>query len=125
MPGFTLWNRKTDPSGDVMDKKITNGKYALEFSHIYWMPHLSLPKTFGIKGKEFTLYKIDYLPKENKATLYINVTHNSLTLVLILGVVGLGIFTFFTLDKVTRLFEVSAPVGLLLAGGFYFAKHLH
>ena len=119
---ISLWDKNksgTDPS----DTKIVNGKYRLHFSHIYFLPpFLKAPKTFAINNKEFTLDKIDYNDKENTAVLHITVTKNPFPIALVLGVIGLGIFTFFTLTKIERV--VSLPGFLIpaLAGAIYMVK---
>ena len=114
---ISLWDKNksgTDPS----DTKIVNGQYRLHFSHIYFLPHVNTPKTFAISNKEFTLDKIEYDKKKNTAILYVTVTKNPFPVALLLGVVGLGVFTFFTLTKIERVvglpgFIIPAVAGLL------------
>jgi len=112
---ISIWDRNKDPS-DGAKKNLLKGKYIFHFEHIYYLPNIKVPKTFSLHNKEFTLYKVNYFPKENKADLYINITKNPIPIALILGVIGLGIFTFFTLTKIERI--ITLP-GFLIPAGIY------
>ncbi len=118
---ISLWTKNktgTDPS----EIKIVNGKYRLHFEHIYYLPNIQTPKTFSLNNKEFTLDKIDYDKKKNTAVLYVTVTKNSFFIPLIIGVVGLGIFTFFTLTKVERILTLPGFLIPAIAGLAYVVK---
>ena len=118
---ITLWS-KYKKTSDPSYTKIVNGQYKMYFSHIYYLPTMEVPKTFRLHGKEFTLTRVEYDKRKNTAVLYITVTKNSFVLALVLGLVGLGIFTFFTLTKVERIIGLPGFIIPAAAGLFFMVK---
>ena len=113
---ISIWDRNKKDSGSATEKNLLKGKYVFRFDHIYYFPTFAVPKDYKILNKEFKLYKYDYFPDQNHVDLYIDIIKNPVPIALVLGVIGLGIFTFFTLTKIERV--ITLP-GFLIPVGVY------